>query len=466
MRRGAFIRGGEGRSALGWAVESMSNAKLSKGNPWVPDMGAKGWGICLAAMAYYYIAGSVMDTGMNALFSVYELQGFSRTGISAAMTVGGWLSILSIVAFGAVNRKFGTSAMTVAGLLGTAASFAIIAFAPNFAAFAVGIAGFYVFSCAYGVVAIGSLGANWFPKKKGMYMAIATMGTTLGSASISAIMFGLVGAVGLRAMWLIFAGVCVALAVVTGLFVKNNPEEAGAFPDNDRGESPETARRALEVVEEYKARSPWKPWTLLRTRGAWTLALGWSIPQLAAMGFLIHMTGILQAFGHNVMFGITLLGVMWPFGLLSHYVCGVCDRAFGTKKTSIGVCCVLICGAALLLFAQNAVCAAAGVAIYMAGVSANMNVFMSMTMTIYGRYDFEAVWPTLNVISQFVLRCGAVVVAAIGEAIGFVNVPWFMICCALVAIAFMAATSDACIGSGPDESFLEGTPAQPGNGAQ
>lgn len=423
-------------------------------------MGAKGWGICLAAMAYYFIAGSVMDTGMNALFSVYELQGFSRTAISAVMTVGGWLSIASIVAFGAMSRKLGVCATTVVGLLGTAASFALLAFANDFLLFAAGVIGFYVFSVAYGVVAIGSLGANWFPKKKGMYMAIATMGTTLGSASMSAIMFGLVGSIGLRAMWLSFAAVCAALAAATGMFVKNNPEEAGAFPDNDRGESPDIARAALAAVERYKARSEWKPRRLLHSRTAWTLALGWSIPQLAAMGFLIHMTGILQAFGHDVMFGIALLGAMWPFGLLAHYLCGVCDRAFGTKKTSIGVCCVLICGAALLLNAANPLCAALGVGIYMAGVSANMNVFMSMTMTIYGRYDFEAVWPPLNVISQFVLRCGAVVVAAIGEAIGFTNVPWFMIGCTALAIAVMAATSDAFIGGGPDEAFLAGTPAE------
>lgn len=435
--------------------------KRRKDSPWIPGMGGKGWIVCIMAMAYYYIAGSVMDTGMNALFEVYDLQGYSRTAISAAMTIGGWCSIVAIAVYGIVNRKLGTRTTAIIGLVGTAASFAVIAFADTFAVFAAGIVGFYLFSCAYGVVAIGSLGANWFPKKKGMYMGIATMGTTLGSASISAIMYGLIGAVGLRALWLILAGVCLLLAVLTALLIRDNPEEAGAYPDNDPYESPETATKILAAVEEYRAHSKWNWRTLLKTRTAWTLAIGWSIPQLAAMGFMIHLTGIMQAFGHDIMFGITLLGVMWPLGLLAHYLCGVCDRAFGTKRTSIGVCCVFIVGATLILFADNPVCAALGTAIYMAGVSANMNVFMSMTTTIYGRYDFQVVWPTLNVISQFVLRSGAVVIAGIGAAIGFTNVPWFMMGCAVVAMLLMALTSDKCVGGTIDESLLCGTPADP-----
>lgn len=56
----------------------------------------------------------------------------------------------------------------------------------------------------------------------------------------------------------------------------------------------------------------------------------------------------LMAYGHDLMFGVVLLGAMWPVGLCGHYIIGVMDQRFGTKKIALMVIAILALGGLLI----------------------------------------------------------------------------------------------------------------------
>ena len=58
-------------------------------------------------------------------------------------------------------------------------------------------------------------------------------------------------------------GVPALLAVLCAVFVRDYPEQAGAFPDNDRSFDKAQAEQELKAGLEYMKTSPWTPGKML-----------------------------------------------------------------------------------------------------------------------------------------------------------------------------------------------------------
>lgn len=416
-------------------------------NKFIPNFGIKGWRIAILGICFYFMFMSVFDVGLNTILGVYnELYGWSTTQVSFFVSMGGWCSIIGIAIFGTICKKKGVKFVSIIGLLGVAISFVIVGYATTILPFAIGVICYFVFATAFGVIGVGQFGANWFPKTKGMYMGIVTMGITLGSATINLIMHAIIGTKGITFFMLSFAVVSIVLAVIVALFTKNYPEEAGAYPDNDKTMTREKLDEMVRKNEEYRKNSPWTTRKILVTPTTWKLAIGWSLPMMAAVGIMSQLTLALMSYGHEFMFGIILLTSLWPMGVLGNYLGGVVDEKYGTKKASYFVIIIEIIGAAIMiLFGSNATMAAIGVAIFMFAISACTNISMSMTTTVFGRNDFENAWPTVSVISKLITSSGLVIIALIAEMSSY-NVAFIaMIGIFLVALLIMISTTGECI---------------------
>lgn len=416
-------------------------------NRLIPNFGLKGWGIVVLGICFYFIYQSVFDGGLNTILTVYnEMYGWSTTQVSFFVSLGGWLAIFGIAVFGAVSKKKGPKFVSILGLIGVAAGFVIVAYATDLILFAIGVVTYFVFATAFGIIGVGQFGANWFPKTKGMYMGMVTMGITLGSATINLIMQAVIGARGLSFFMLSFACGVAVLAFLVALFVKNYPEEAGAYPDNDKDMTREKLDEMLRATEEYRKNSPWTLKKVLTTPTTWKLAVGWSLPMMAAAGIMGQLTLALMFYGHEFMFGIILLSSLWPVGLLGNYLGGVVDEKYGTKNASYFVVAVQLVGAVImLLFGKNSMMATIGVATFMFAISACTNISMSMTTTVFGRNDFENAWPVISVVSKLIMSSGLVVIALIAERSSYSEAFLAMIVIVLIALSIMVSTTNQCI---------------------
>ncbi len=408
----------------------MSEQK--KFNAWLPNFGAKGWGITIACFVFFYFY-SFWNAATNTLFGLYtDMYGWQQTDMSYVITIAGWISLVAVVLFGTLGSKIGAKMVSVIGLAGSAIGFGVLAMANTFELFTAGVVIFNFAMVAYATIGVGLLGSAWFPRTKGAFMGIATMGMTISSATLNPIILGFAGsAMGIAGFFWAMAAIVAITAVLVLLFVKNNPEEAGAYPDNDQSVSREELQAEFEAALAYKKTSPWTMSRVLKTPQTWLIGLGTGLPMMVGAGTIALLVPTLAAYGQDPMFGVVLLSSMWPIGLLGHYLIGVIDQKIGTKKTTLVVITVLGLGGLLVrLGGANSVICAVATGMFMFGLSGAANVCMSLTASIYGRADFETAYTPIQVIFNVLNFAGVSVMSTVSAVFGAPNVMLavFVIC--------------------------------------
>lgn len=413
----------------------------NKFNAWIPRWSGKGWGIVLIGF-FFFMFYTIWNSITNVLFGIYEAQfGWQQADMSYVITVAGWISLVAVVFFGSLIKKFGTKTICAVGLFGSAVGFILLGMADTFTMYAAGVVVFYITMVAYATVGIGALGSAWFPRTKGSFMGFATIGTTFASAGLNPIILACVGVgIGVSGFFYICAALCVVLALVMIFVVKNTPEEAGCYPDNDKSVSREELDAEAKAAEDYVKNSPWTTAKVLKTPQTWLIALGTGLPMMVGAGTIATLVPTYIAMGYDQMFGVTLLSTMWPIGLLGHYLIGVIDQKIGTKKTTMAVICIMGLGGLLVaLFGTQMVVCAVATGMFMFGLSGSMNVCMSLTTSIYGRYDFPTAYTPISTIFNAFNFAGVSVISTVfalgGPVMAMASVFTFCVVALVVVIA-------------------------------
>jgi len=391
----------------------MSDGKTMK-NYWA--FGTKGWGVALAGLMFYYFWQGPLYGGSNYWFTAFnEKFGWSVPSMALPITLAGILSVFGVMLFGALAKKIGAKRVIVMCLVLAAACNMLFAVFQTLWSFQVAIILFFFFSMGYSVIGVGQLGADWFPRTKGVYMGIVTVGGLLNTATIALLLVFIIPRFGIFYTMVAFAALQLIFAVLVGAFIKNTPEEAGAYPDNDKSVSREELMKEFKAMEEYKKISPWTVKALLACPTTWKIAISLGLCAMCGVGIVQQLAQALHGFGHSTMLGITILTVSWPIGFLAHVLVGVIDLRFGTKNTCILMAFIMaVCPIILLLFGSNVVWAVIGTGFLLFGISGIQNVIMSMTTTSFGRKDFENAWPVVSCIFQLISNAGVLIIAELG----------------------------------------------------
>ncbi len=425
----------------------------TKRNAWLPDFGLKGWGIVILAFAFYYIGQGVFDSGLNTVLAIYnKAYGWSNTFIASIVTLGGWLSIIAMAVFGAICKKKGAKYVSIMGMLGVALFFGVLGVSKSLPGFVVGVLGYLFCAAAFQTIGVGQFGANWFPKKTGLYMGIATMGLTAAAATINPIMGSVMGSKGIPFFMYSAAVICVVVAVIMLLFVKNYPEEAGAYPDNDKSISREELEKEAQVLEEHRKNNKVPLKKILTSKSTWQIGIGWSIPMMAAVGIVGQLGFALMDYGHDFMFGIMLLSTVWPLGIIGSYLCGVIDDKYGTKPASLIVVALELIGTLIIiLFGTSKIASAIGVGVLLFAISGVTNTTVSMSTTVFGRKNFENYYPVVAVMYKVIVSAGVTIMALIAAKVSYKWAFGAIIIICIIYLAIMATTSDKCISDNNDQ---------------
>lgn len=418
-------------------------------NAFLPAFGVKGWGIAIMGMAFYYFWQGPIHVAVNFYYGYFEgLFGWTNTQVSTAVTIGLLMGVLGIFIWGPLNKKMGAKMVSVIALLGGAVSTMIFALSPSIVTLYIAVILFAFFAVGYSQIGVATFAANWFPRTRGMYMGMATMGITASSATFTLITSRLVPSWGLLPTLSMFSALMVVVAVLVALFAKNNPEEAGAWPDNDKSVSREELMAEAKAAEEYKKRSPWTLSAVLKCRYTWTISIGWGLCMMASGGFIAQLVPTLISLGHAPDLGIILLSSMWPAGVLGNWLGGVVDNKFGTRTASmIFAACEMLACLGVVAAGNIVVVATVCTAIFMASMSAFSNVTVSMVTNVFGRQDFENAWPVVSVPFKAVESFGPLVISLVAAASSF-KASYVVLAVVLVAaIALMLATTTKQIGS-------------------
>ena len=393
--------------------------------------GAKGWIILVLTFFSILINAMIIYDSLNVTLLPETGLGWpARLGLQnpgilyVFSTIAAWISVPGAIFFGWLGGRKGNKFAWGTALLVNA----VVCFAWSFAGAAPVYLIFIALAniCGMGFSYISSLNvvSNWFPTKKGLAMGIVTIGFPLSATIATPLCSALLGGVGLSGIYYMFAVVCLILGVLVFALVKDFPEQAGAYPDNDSSFDHAAAQKALEAGIAYRKTSIWQPKQFLKTKNVWRIIFPLGVMELFSLGVMSNFVPRMAQIGFTNIADVTpMLACAGLVACVGSYLCGVMDQKLGTKKAIIITFLFGILSLALNVIGGFVHTPGSGkdlgyvlifigqpfMGIMLGGAA---NYLVSLIGTIWGRYDFEngnrVMKPAVSIIGALgITICGA-----------------------------------------------------------
>lgn len=321
----------------------------------------------------------------------------------------------------------------------------VIAFYPvPFGISAVWIAAYFIESVCvnmYCTFTCGILVGQWFPRRKGTIMGITTIMFPVGNGLISVFAANVfrTAAPTPASAFLPFLIVCIATWLVGLIFVKDYPEQCGAYRDNDRSFTPEMAKKMLEEEIENKKTTVWTTGHTLANRDFWFISIVCGILLMFSVGMMTQTATLVSQF--DSLNYATVMMLIMIFGIVGSYILGVLDTRFGTKKAiTIAVVVMILSGIFGLINNAGALMISLILLAVFMGASSNFTV--SAAAQYWRREDFSSVFACLNPIANIFNAIAPTVIAfllytAFGYRLCFV----VTVICGIVGLILILAFS-------------------------
>ena len=429
------------------------DAKVKQSNGNVTDaksnFGVKGWIMILYLFLGFFLSTSLGSDLCNVFIPAFsEAKGWETAALYGIVTVSGIISVFAVIVFGLIIRKTGARTLALAGLAVNIVVMFLRPFVDTLWQYNL----LFVLNnlCAQVVVYVsaGALTANWFPRKKGLVMGWATMGASLSTCCSSVIFRKLLSAGGLKLSFFCWAVIPIVMFLIALFFIKDNPEECGYNPDNDKNMTAEMAQKMLEEGKEYMRTSPWTLKKLFTTRYAWLVAAGTGPLLMLSVGIMSSIVSRIQEVGFSIEQALVMMAISGVIGLFGSYFAGYIDTKFGTKKaTMILYIWIIIALVFNLLSGQSLVFFYISLIMIGSFIGGANNMPVSMIATVFGRYDYSSAYRVCWPVAVIIQSLGFALVGALAASLGSYKVPYLiLIVCSVIGIICTKLLPDKCVG--------------------
>ncbi len=401
------------------------------------DFGLKGWILTIYGLLIFTFV-YLWENGMNYLIPAFcDRSGWSATMLYGYQTIGYVIGCVSMVFLGRIIRKRGSKIVMMTTLGIGLGGMLLMGAAVTLPMYTIGAILFPACSCVFCWQCLGDLGVNWFPKKRGMYMGVITIGIVVSMFLVNSMMPSALQKIGVsNVMYVIMIfGIC--LFVFGLIFIKSHPEQANAYPDNDRSISYEEVKKRNAIGEAYRLTSPWNSYKKCLTSPAiWAITLSTGFVLLIQRGCMSNMIPAIMSYGHPQTVAALLMTISGILALFFNLLGGVADQKLGTKK-AMTICCVVGIIACLIFAFMSTSVIMVEIALILLGYagSAGNNYQPSFTAEIFGRYDFDIPYSLIIFMSTALSSVGYIAVSAIGNHVSFQAA--YLFCMGISIIAFV-----------------------------
>ncbi len=269
-----------------------------------------------------------------------------------------------------------------------------------------------VFVVLYSTLSIGILVGQWFPRRKGTVMGLATFAFPIANGVIGFFATS-ISSWGVFGAFLPFFIVSAVGLLIGAFFVTDYPEQCGAYRDNDKNITPEVAKSMMEAEIKAKATSVWTLGHTLKNRDFWFITIPMGFLLFCAVGLMTQSVSILGEFSEQLKpiggFKVVMIGVA-VVACFGSWLLGVLDTKFGTKfAVAVSVAIMIVGGfvgaiheVVFLLIGMFCV------AIFM-GASSNFTV--SAAAQYWRREDFPSVFACVNPVANAIQAFGPMIIA-------------------------------------------------------
>ncbi|MDR0719437.1 MAG: MFS transporter [Treponema sp.] len=385
----------------------MENKKFSLTSS---NFGSYGWFLVVYSIILFIFSSGLNVAGLNLTVQHFAKKGWNYDLLLSFSTYGGYFSIITAPFLGWLMDKAGLQKYFFGILLACAAGCLLWGYAFTPAIYFIGVALVSAGSNGASFLGTSNLIALYFPRKKGVVMGWTTMGINISDVIYLPVLSILIAGIGVSGSYLLIAVIFVIMAVVSILFIKNNPEEKGIAPDNE----PLTAAELEQLrVNSEKEKHLLTFKEVVRQPQAWIDGVIYGCMNMCTTGILSQAVVYLVSRDIPQGEAIMLMSIAALFGCLGSYLWGVLDGRIGPRRTGVALAAWALVAVFLIVLPFNKIRLYIAIIMFMFSAGGLANVGASLVASQFGRFGFAKAFGIINPITQ-VIRVSAFAVLALG----------------------------------------------------
>lgn len=415
------------------------------------NFGKLGWLIIIFTLVIYLASSVPPDTLNVSVLAFGGKFGWDTNALLVFSGIGGFVGILISLIFGFIIAKYGVKWPTVIILIIYAFIWFFNGNVRSITQYGIAVVSLTAISNTINLVSTQQIMSNWFPRKKGIALGWATMGMCMSGAFMVPI-FQKMFSISIGAPFYLMVAISLILAIITAIWFKSYPEQAGAYPDNIPI-SDEERKTNLKLIKNHK--SNWTFSKLFKCKEFWYIVVIFGFLFLGLVGTVSQLIPRLMVVGLTQSAGILSLSVASIVGIFGSFAWGFIDQKIGTKKTVTIYCAIwtimMICSA-IGSQTMSIPISIISVVIFACMVGGLGNLMPSMVIQIFGRFDFSQankyVVPFVVGIRSFALIIVSALLAATGKManLGFRNVFIVFTILSLISLILSIIIKDKTLG--------------------
>ena len=352
----------------------------------------RGWHLMIFAILAMLVTNAGVNDGLNiALPAIAEGSGLDYELCLSMGTVAGFVGVAMMLVIAKFRDRFGGRKLSAALFIIFGLTFYFLFLrATNIVMYA--LAQCIMVSCGQGCfyLCTGPMQSDWFPKKRGVVNGISTIGANIGTAVLAPLMTFLLTVADYRTSLAAFAAAAILLAVYEYVTLRDNPIEAGMYPDNVSKEVYEAEYKNLSEHDGYV--SDWTIPKMLRCKEVWLASVVPGFFTLGLLGIITQFVPRNTSLGLSNGVAISAMTVAGLVGIVGSYAIGFIDTKLGTKKACMIYCGIFAVGILFNLLAEVWL-PFVYVSIFIVGFSlgGSTNMSLSFPASIFGVLDYPKV---------------------------------------------------------------------------
>ena len=378
------------------------------------NLGFRGWMLVIWTVSAFVAYTVIGNYPLNVLADMYGGAGTVSTIYTVASIIG---LVIQFVFSGKIGKiKSNKNFAVILGIVTIICMLGVMFIPPtNLLLWQICYGVGTVISMFYGVLALSVVIGQWFPRRKGTVIGIATLAFPVCNALVAFFAKAVFSSEipNVAGGYMPFL-IVVVVGFLIGIFlVKDYPEQCGAYRDNDKSMTPEIAQKMMEEEMENKKTSVWKLGRTISSPDYWFATIPMGMLLFFAIGMMTQTAGIIMPFEEQLSFIGGFSGVMMitaAFGCLGSYFMGLIDTKLGTKKAIIISVCCLIAGG-ILGFIPSAITLFVSFLFLGTFMGAASNYPISLAVQYWRHEDFPSVYSCIYPIANLISNFGPMIVA-------------------------------------------------------
>ncbi len=358
--------------------------------------------------------------------------GWSRTSLSAAVSLGGVLAAIASPLLGPILDRRGARVMLCVAVLVTGVCTLLLSLTQSLIVF---ILLFCIARMSFASpFELGIYGAvnNWFVRKRGIATSIATFMQMMGLMAMPLIAQLTINTHGWRSGW-IAIGITVLIVgfVPVWLLVVRRPEDMGIVPDG----TDQTDKEIAQDSQDSSSEPAFTRAQAVRTGTFWLLSLYTLLVYPVQAGVSLHQVPHLIERGIDPTIAATIIGVFSLLSAISGLAFGAFIRGLGVRWSLMVTALFLALSAVVMVWITQSWHGYVAAALFGMGIGGMLTVLPLAWADYFGRASYGAIRGTALSVQVVAQAAGPLISGILRDYIGnYVWSLWVFVMFSVIAI--------------------------------